>query len=89
MPAQRVLAHTTCVGVVAVGLIGGLIAVAPTAVATNCAPGFVPNPYNSQCLAPVTTPSINGVPCVPSKLGLCQSFVQNQQPARKPGSVAS
>lgn len=50
----------------------------------SCAPGFVPNPYAAQCLAPVNTATINGVPCVPSNLGLCNSFVQNQQPRRMP-----
>ncbi|NBP86879.1 MAG: hypothetical protein EBU54_17525, partial [Mycobacteriaceae bacterium] len=49
--------------------------------------GFVPNPFNSQCLAPVSTPTINGIPCIPSNLGLCQSFVQNQQPPRVPQST--
>lgn len=62
----------------------GLSVAAPAAVAQDCAPGFVRNPYNAQCLAPVITPTINGIPCVPSNLGLCQSFVQNQQPPRVP-----
>ena len=60
------------------------VGMAPMAVASGCAPGFVANPYNAQCLAPVITPTINGVPCVPSNLGLCNSFVQNQQPPRVP-----
>lgn len=58
------------------------VGVAPAAAAQSCAPGFVPNPYSPQCLAPVTTPVINGIPCVPSNLGLCQSFVQNSVPRR-------
>lgn len=76
-------------GVVAVGptsVVGGAL---PVATAQNCAPGFVPNPYSPQCLAPVVTPVINGVPCVPSKIGLCSSFVQNQQPPRTPRTSAS
>ncbi|HOB50815.1 MAG TPA: hypothetical protein PKK01_16130 [Mycobacterium sp.] len=77
--------YVTCSAAVA----GALFALSPAADAQDCAPGFVPNPYNSQCLSPVTTPTINGVPCVPSNLGLCQSFVQNKQPPRKPGSFAS
>ena len=76
--------YATCLAAVA----GVLFGLAPVADAQNCAPGFVPNPSNSQCLSPVITPTINGVPCVPSNLGLCQSFVQNQQPPRKPGSFA-
>lgn len=56
----------------------------PPALAQACAPGFVPNPYTPQCLAPVNTATINGVPCVANKLGLCNSFVQNQQPRRVP-----
>lgn len=62
------------------------IALAPNSAARECPPGFIENPYNSQCLAPVSTPTINGVPCVPSNLGLCSSFVQNQQPPRVPKS---
>lgn len=82
---RRTLVHTTCLGAFA----AGLVALAPAVTAQNCAPGFVPNPYGPQCLAPVTTPVINGVPCVPSNLGLCQSFVQNQQPPRPPRASAS
>lgn len=64
-------------------LAGGLAASSPVS-AQSCAPGFEPNPYSAQCLAPVNTATINGVPCVPSNLGLCNSFVQNQQPRRVP-----
>lgn len=60
---------------------------APSAQAQGCAPGFVPNPYTAQCLAPVTTPVINGQPCIASNIGLCSSFVQNQQPPRGPRPV--
>ena len=56
-------------------------------VAQACAPGFEPNPYTAQCLAPVNTPTINGIPCVASNIGLCSSFVQNQQPPRGPRPV--
>ena len=61
----------------------------PPTQAQTCAPGFVANPYTcllytAQCLAPVSTATINGVPCVASNLGLCSSFVQNQQPIRRP-----
>lgn len=73
-------------GVFAVALVAGAVGFAPASSAHNCAPGFVPNPYGSQCLAPVITPTINGVPCVPSNLGLCSSFVQNQQPRRMPAA---
>lgn len=81
----------TCRGIlVAVGgaaLVAGAVSVAPAAQAQNCAPGFVANPYTAQCLAPVSTPVINGVPCVASNIGLCSSFVQNQQPPRGPRPV--
>lgn len=70
-------------GVLAIGTVG----VAPHAHAQNCAPGFEPNPYTAQCLAPVSTPVINGIPCIPSNIGLCSSFVQNQQPPRGPRPV--
>ena len=86
---QRVLANTACAGALAGALAVGGVALAPISTAQTCGPGFVPNPYNSQCLAPVSTPVINGVPCVASKLGLCSSFVQNQQPSRVPSSSAS
>jgi len=42
------------------------------------------NPYTGQCYLEGSAPTINGVPCVASNLGLCQSFTQNQQPPRKP-----
>lgn len=68
-------------------LLAGAVALAPAAAAQTCAPGFVPNPYTAQCLAPVSTPIINGIPCIPSNIGLCSSFVQNQQPPRGPRPV--
>ena len=75
-------------GVVALAfsVVGGAAWSAPTAAAQTCAPGFERNPYTPECLAPVNTPTINGVPCVASKIGLCSSFVQNQQPQRVPSS---
>lgn len=82
-PRPRVLVLPACLA----ALVAGLIAAVPATAGPNCAPGFEPNPYTAQCLAPVTTPTINGVPCVASKLGLCQSFLQNQQPPRPPGSA--
>lgn len=65
-------------------LVAAGVALSPAVPAQACAPGFIPNPYSAQCLAPVSTATINGVPCVPSNLGLCSSFVQNQQPRRVP-----
>ena len=62
----------------------GSVAFAPSAGAQDCAPGFIPNPYTAECLAPVNTATINGQPCIPSNIALCSSFVQNQQPARVP-----
>lgn len=82
----------TVIAVVGGAVLAGVIAVAPAALAPlaqgqNCAPGFEPNPYTAQCLAPVSTPIINGIPCIPSNIGLCNSFVQNQQPPRGPRPV--
>ena len=68
-------------------LTAGAVLVAPAAAAQGCAPGFEPNPYTAQCLAPVNTATINGIPCIPSNIGLCSSFVQNQQPPRGPRPV--
>lgn len=68
-------------------LVVGGVAFAPVAAAQGCAPGFSPNPYTAQCLAPVNTATINGQPCVASKIALCSSFVQNQQPPRGPRPV--
>lgn len=72
------------VGVAAAALAVGGLVFAPVSTAEICGNGFVRNPYSAQCLAPVITPVINGVPCVASNLGLCSSFVQNQQPPRVP-----
>ena len=61
----------------------GLVGAAPAA-AESCPPGHVNNQYTGQCYLQGSAPTINGVPCVASNLGLCQSFRQNQQPPRKP-----
>ena len=75
----RLAATAACSVVFAAGFTIG----APIATA-DCAPGHLQNPYNSQCVVWGGTPTINGVPCVASKIGLCSSFTQNQQPPRKP-----
>jgi hypothetical protein len=62
----------------------GSIAGAPAAAAQGCPPGHINNEYTGQCYVQGSAPTINGVPCVASNLGLCQSFRQNQQPPRKP-----
>jgi len=86
---QRVLANAVAAGVLAGAVLAAGVGLAPAATASNCANGFVRNPYNAQCLAPVVTPVISGVPCVPSNLGLCSSFVQNRRPPLVPGAVGS
>jgi hypothetical protein len=65
----------------------GAVSFSPVAAADRCAPGFVANPYTAQCLSPVSTPIINGQPCIASKIGLCSSFLQNQRPPRGPRPV--
>ncbi|WP_167099493.1 hypothetical protein [Mycobacterium sp. DL592] len=67
-----------------VALAAGLIVSAPAAGADTCPPGHVNNQYTDQCYLQGSAPTINGVPCVASNLGLCSSFRQNQQPPRKP-----
>ena len=79
---QQILVHAACVGVLAISA----MSIAPLADAQTCAPGFVVNQYNGQCLAPVVTPVINGIPCIASNIGICSSFLQNQQPPRRPQS---
>jgi hypothetical protein len=61
-----------------------VVVMAPAAVADSCPPGHINNQYTGQCYLQGSAHTINGVPCVASNLGLCQSFVQNQQPPRKP-----
>jgi hypothetical protein len=79
---QQILVQALCGGILA---ITG-ISIVPVAAAQTCAPGFVVNQYNGQCLAPVVTPVINGIPCIASNIGICSSFLQNQQPPRRPQS---
>jgi hypothetical protein len=76
----------TCVGraLVCAAVAAGTIVVAPAAAAEGCPPGHINNQYTGQCYLQGSAPTINGVPCVASKTGLCQSFRQNQQPPRKP-----
>lgn len=66
------------------GVAAGVMAAGPTAVAQGCPAGHVTNQYSGQCYLEGSAPTINGVPCVASNLGLCQSFRQNQQPPKKP-----
>ena len=70
--------------VAAAGLVVGIAVAAPVAVAQGCPAGHINNQYTGQCYLEGSAPTINGVPCVASNLGLCQSFRQNQQPPRKP-----
>jgi hypothetical protein len=79
---QQILVGAACGGPLAIMA----MSIAPVADAQTCAPGFVVNQYNGQCLAPVVTPVINGIPCIASNIGICSSFLQNQQPPRRPQS---
>ncbi|KAA0103013.1 hypothetical protein [Mycolicibacterium sp. P1-5] len=65
------------------GLVAGVVG-APVAVAQGCPTGHINNQYTGQCYLEGSAPTINGVPCVASNLGLCQSFRQNQQPPKRP-----
>ncbi|QEN13323.1 hypothetical protein ACRDU6_12180 [Mycolicibacterium sp. ELW1] len=66
------------------GMAAGVVAGVPTAMAQGCPAGHITNQYSGQCYLEGSAPTINGVPCVASNLGLCQSFRQNQQPPKKP-----
>ena len=81
-----VVAILTGVGEILAGalVVAGVIVAAPTAAAESCPPGHNTNEYTGQCYVQGSAPTINGIPCVASKTGLCQSFRQNQQPPRKP-----
>jgi hypothetical protein len=84
---KSVMRSTIVRAVCCVALLIGTVALAPSAAARGCPTGFATNPYNGQCLAPaVSTPVINGIPCVASNIGICSSFLQNQQPPRRPQS---
>ncbi|MET0698900.1 MAG: hypothetical protein ABWY93_04475 [Mycobacterium sp.] len=68
-----------------VALVLALSAVSPpVAAAQGCPPGHQSNAYSGECFVTGSAPTINGVPCVASHLGLCSSFTQNQQPPRRP-----
>lgn len=80
IPLRRLSAVLACWA----SLGGGVIAGIPAAVADSCPPGHVNNPYTDQCFLEGSAPVINGVTCTAGHLGLCQSFIQNQQPPRRP-----
>ena len=62
----------------------GVFLTSPTAGADSCPPGHINNPYSGQCFLQGSAPVINGVTCTAGHLGLCQSFIQNQQPPKRP-----
>lgn len=65
-------------------LAGGVVLTSPEAAAGSCPPGHINNPYTGQCFLQGSAPVINGVTCTAGHLGLCQSFIQNQQPPKRP-----
>lgn len=80
MRIGRKAAYAACLAALSAG---AFVSAAPAG-AWDCAPGFVRNPYNAQCLTTVTTPTISGVPCVASKIGLCRAL-SSAPPPRVPG----
>jgi hypothetical protein len=70
--------------VIGAGTVAGFTAGVPVAAAQGCPAGHITNQYTGQCYLEGSAPTINGVPCVASNLGLCQSFRQNQQPPKRP-----
>lgn len=77
---RRLSAGLACGAAVA----GGVLLGAPVASADGCPPGHLNNPYTGQCYLQGSAPVINGVTCTAGHLGLCQSFIQNQQPPKRP-----
>jgi hypothetical protein len=77
---MRRLAALIC----AAALVGGAVLTSPMAGADSCPPGHINNPYSGQCYLQGSAPVINGVTCTAGHLGLCQSFIQNQQPPKRP-----
>lgn len=67
-------------------LVAAFLVCAPGASADSCPPGHLNNEFTGQCYVKGSAPTINGIPCVASKTGLCSSFYQNQQPPRRPVS---
>ena len=65
-------------------LASGVVLTSPVASAGPCPPGHINNPYSGQCYLQGSAPVINGVTCTAGHLGLCQSFIQNQQPPKRP-----
>lgn len=76
----RLAAGVVCAAAVA----GGVVLGAPVALADGCPPGHINNPYTNQCFVQGSAPVINGITCTAGHLGLCSSFIQNQQPPRRP-----
>ena len=77
---RRLAAGLACCAAVA----SSVVLTSPVAVADGCPPGHIDNPYTGQCFVQGSAPVINGVTCTAGHLGLCSSFIQNQQPPRRP-----
>lgn len=77
---QRLTVGLACAAAVA----GGVVLTSPVAAADGCPPGHLNNQYTGQCYVQGSAPVINGVTCTAGHLGLCSSFIQNQQPPRRP-----
>jgi hypothetical protein len=65
-------------------LASSVVLTVPVAGADSCPPGHVNNRYSGQCFLQGSAPVINGVTCTAGHLGLCQSFIQNRQPPKRP-----
>lgn len=77
---RRLVAVLVCSAAAA----SGVVAASPVAGADSCPPGHINNPYSGQCFLQGSAPVINGVTCTAGHLGLCRSFIQNQQPPKRP-----
>lgn len=82
---MRIRLRRLTAGLACCAALAGAAVLSPAAASADaCPPGHVNNPYSGQCYLQGSAPVINGVTCTAGHLGLCSSFIQNQQPPKRP-----